>query len=44
MVNDMDHAEDVAKLAGAFEKILLDSRVWVRMLPPISDEIPGHRN
>ncbi len=44
MVNGMDHAEDVAKLAEAFEKILLDSRRWVRMPPPISDEIAGAPN
>jgi hypothetical protein len=41
MVNGMDHAEDIAKLAEAFEEILLKSRMWVRMSPPISDEIEG---
>ncbi len=44
MVNGMSHAEDVAKLAEAFEEILLDSRMWVGMPPPFSDEIGGYRN
>ena len=43
MVNGMSHAEDVAKLAKVFEQILLDSRMWVRIPPPISDEIEGYR-
>lgn len=41
MVNGMDHAEDIAKLAETFEKILLDSRMYVAIPPPISDEIEG---
>ena len=44
MVNGMDHAADIAKLAEAFEKVLLDSRMWVRMPPPFSDEIEGYRS
>jgi glycosyl hydrolase family 19 (putative chitinase) len=41
MVNGTDHAEDIAKLAEAFEEILLDSRMPIRVPPPISDEIEG---
>ena len=41
MVNGMDHADDIAKLAEAFEEILLDSRMQVSFPPPISDEIEG---
>jgi hypothetical protein len=44
MVNGMDHAEDIAKLAEAFEEVLLDSRMWVRVPPPISDDIAGYRS
>jgi hypothetical protein len=44
MVNGMDHAADIAKLAEAFEKVLLDSRMWVDMPPPISDDIEGYRS
>jgi hypothetical protein len=44
MVNGIDHAEDIAKLAEAFEEILFDSRMWVRMPPPNSDSIEGYRN
>jgi len=44
MVNGMSHADDIAKLAEAFEEILLASRMWVRMPPPISDEIEGMPN
>jgi len=44
MVNGMSHAEDIAKLAEAFEEILLESRMWVSMPPPISDEIAGMPN
>ena len=43
MVNGMDHADDIAKLAEAFEEVLLDSRMYVRTAPPISDEIEGYR-
>ena len=42
MVNGMSHAADIAKLAEAFEKILLESRVWIRLPPPISDEVAGN--
>jgi hypothetical protein len=44
MVNGMDHAEDIAKLAEVFEQILLDSRMWVSIPPPISDEIQGYQS
>jgi hypothetical protein len=43
MVNGMDHAAEIATLAEAFEEILLASRVYVRIAPPISDEIAGYR-
>jgi hypothetical protein len=41
MVNGMDSAEEIAKLAEAFEEVLLDSRMWVPVPPPISDDIAG---
>ena len=44
MVNGMDHAEDIAKLAEAFEEVLLDSRMYVRVAPAISGEIEGYRS
>jgi hypothetical protein len=44
MVNGVDHAEDIAKLAEAFEEVLLDSRMYVRAPPPISDDIAGYPN
>lgn len=43
MVNGMDHAEDIAKLAEAMEEVLLDSRMYVRGAPPVSDDIEGYR-
>jgi hypothetical protein len=44
MVNGMDHAEEIAKLAEAFEEVLLDSRMYVRVAPAISGEIEGYRS
>jgi hypothetical protein len=44
MVNGMDHAEDIANLAEAFEEVLLDSRMYVGFPPPISDQIAGYRS
>ena len=41
MVNGISHAEDIAKIAEAFEDVLLASRKWVHMPPPVSDEIRG---
>ncbi len=41
MVNGMDHAEDIARLARTFERVLLDSRVWIRMPPPFAPELAG---
>jgi len=41
MVNGMNHAADIAKLAEAFEEVLLDSRMSVHFPPPISDAIAG---
>jgi hypothetical protein len=39
MVNGMDHAEDIAKLAEGFEAVLLDSRMWVKLALPIDDAL-----
>jgi len=41
MVNGMDHADDIAKLAEAFEEVLLDSRMYDAHRSPISDEMRG---
>jgi hypothetical protein len=41
MVNGMDHADEIAKLAEAFEVVLLDSRMWVAVPPPIADGVAG---
>ena len=41
MVNGMDHADEIAKLAEAFEDVLLDLRMWVAVPPPIADGIAG---
>jgi hypothetical protein len=41
MVNDMDSASDIVKLAEAFEAVLLDSRTWVPVPPPIDDALAG---
>lgn len=44
MVNGMDHAEDIAKLAEMFEDVLLAARMNMRPAPPISSEIAGYRS
>ena len=44
MVNGMSHAEDIAIIARAFEEVLLNSRMWVRIPPPFSDEIAGYQS
>jgi hypothetical protein len=45
MVNKMDHAEDIAKLAEAMEDVLLEARTYgPPVSPPISNDIEGYRS